>query len=92
MEGLNRELTARGADAVSPDELPEIDHMLHSRLASGSPLPMRCGRCSGHACLDSFGDYTCLNCGRPVRTRGSLEEVIREVADGLVERRLAARY
>ena len=92
VEGLNRELVVRGAEPVRPEELPEIDHMLHSRLEAGSPLPTRCGRCGGHACLDTFGDYTCLNCGRPVRTRGSLEDVICEVAQGLVDRRVAARF
>jgi tRNA(Ile2) C34 agmatinyltransferase TiaS len=85
--GLNRELLVRGAEPVRREELMEIDRMLYDGLPDRDSPFARCRRCGGYVCADTVGDYTCLNCGRPVNARGPLEDVIQEIAQHLIERR-----
>jgi hypothetical protein len=87
--GLNRELLVRGADPVRREELTEVDEMLHVGLPDRDSPFTRCRHCGGYVCGDMGGEYTCLNCGRPMNDRGPLEHVIKKIVQDLIERRRA---
>ncbi len=87
VRGINEALVAYGAETVRAEELAEIDRMLHDDLRGGASRPVRCPRCGGYVYADATGDYTCLNCGRPGGTTRLLENVIQQIAQGLIERR-----
>lgn len=85
--GLNRELQVRGAGPVQQEELPEIDRMLHEGFPDADAPSTRCRHCGGYIYGEIGGDDACLNCGRPFRTRGRLEDVIPKIAGDLIEQR-----
>jgi DNA-directed RNA polymerase subunit RPC12/RpoP len=85
--GLNRELVVRGADPVRREELTELDEMLHEGLPDRDSPVARCRHCGGYVCGDTVGEYTCLNCGRPINDRGPLEDVIDRIVEELLGRR-----
>lgn len=85
--GLNRELAGRGAGPVGKEELPEIDRMLHEGLGAPASEASRCPHCRGYLSIDSDDDLICLNCGRPAAPRRELDDVIRKIAQRLLEYR-----
>jgi len=85
--GLNRELLVRGAGPVRQAELPDIDRMLHEGFPDADSPSTRCWHCGGYIYGEFGGDDACLNCGRPFKTRGRLEDVILKIAGDLIERR-----
>ena len=84
---LNRELLMCGADPVRREELTEIDRMLHDGPPDRDSSFTRCCHCGGYVYADTSGDYTCLNCGRPVNACRPLEDVIQEIAEHLIKQR-----
>ncbi len=61
--------------------------MLHEGFGAHATETTRCPHCGGYVCVDLAGDQTCLNCGRPVGTSRHLEDVIRKIAQDLIEHR-----
>ena len=84
---LNRELASRNAPAVSREEWPELDEILHEDPAAGTMLGMRCSNCGGYFTPDADGESTCLNCGRSAIPRRELGELVEKLARDLIEYR-----
>lgn len=84
---LNRELASRNAGAVSREELPELDDILHEGPSSKITPGMRCSFCGGYLDTDVDGEYTCLNCARSAIPRRELDELVEKLAGRLITNR-----
>ncbi len=84
---LNRELASRHAPAVSKEEWPELDTILHKSRSASTMPGTRCGYCGGYLNTDADGEFTCLNCARSAIPRRELGELVEELARELIEYR-----
>ena len=84
---LNRELASRNAPAVSRDEWPELDDMLHEDEAASIIPGERCAYCQGYLSTGEQGEFTCLNCARSAIPRRELGELVERLAQRLIEYR-----
>ena len=84
---LNQELASRNARAVSKEEWPELDTILHEGHAASIMPGTRCSYCGGYLSTDADGEFTCLNCARSAIPRRELGELVEELASSLIEYR-----
>ena len=84
---LNRELASRNALAVSREEWPELDEILHEDSSASFIPGMRCLYCGGYLNTDADGGFTCLNCARSAIPRRELDELVDNLARRLMEYR-----
>ncbi len=83
---LNQELASRNARAVSREEWPELDDILHEDH-SASVILERCSSCGGYLDTDGDGEFTCLNCARSALPRREVGELVERLALRLIEYR-----
>ena len=84
---LNRELASRNARAVSREEWPELDDILHEPNSASVIMGMRCSSCGGYLDTDGDGEFTCLNCARSAYPRREVGELVERLARRLIEYR-----
>ncbi len=84
---LNQELASRNERAVSREEWPELDDILHDVTSANMVPGMRCSFCRGYLNTDADGDFTCLNCARSAFPRRELDELVDRLAGRLIEYR-----
>ena len=84
---LDRELASRNARAVSREERPELDEILHDGHSASIIPGMRCSFCGGYLDTEPDGEFTCLNCARSAIPRRELDELVEKLARRLIEYR-----
>ncbi len=84
---LNRELASRNAPAVTREEWPELDDILHEPNSASVIMGMRCSSCGGYLDTDGDGEFTCLNCARSAFPRREVGELVVRLARRLIEYR-----
>ncbi len=84
---LNRELASQNARAVSREEWPELDDILHEGNPTSIIPGLHCANCGGYLTTDADADFTCLNCARSAIPRRELGELVEELARRLIEYR-----
>lgn len=84
---LNRELASRNERAVSNEEWPELDTILHEDHSANTMPGARCAYCGGYLSIDADEEFTCLNCARSAIPRRELGELVERLAQRLIEYR-----
>ena len=84
---LNRELASRSERAVSREEWPELDELLHEDNSANIIPGMRCSSCAGYLTPAGDGEFTCLNCARSAYPRREVAELVERLARRLIENR-----
>ena len=88
LKPLNRELERRSASAVTRQEYPFVDDVLHEEQAAARARAASCPYCGGYLQPEAdAGEFTCIICARSSNPRRNVDQLAEQLADRLLEHR-----